>query len=104
MRLTYIPSDGYLKINGVECSNVLAPACGCPEELHAIQIYADGEIEVEWVDPEKGRCLGNACGCSGLPGGNSFIEALVKLHKDSLEKQKVEEERLLAEAEAQPEE
>lgn len=97
MRLTYIPSDGFLKIDGVECFVVLAPSFGCPAELHAIQIYEDGEIEVEWVDPEKLRCLGNSCGCSGLPGGDSFIEALVTLHKDTLEKQKAEEERLLAE-------
>lgn len=97
MRLTYIPSDKLLIIDGVACV-VPTPSCGCPDELHAIQIYEDGEIEVEWVDPEKGRCLGNTCGCSGLPNGDSFIETLVHLHKATLEKQKAEEDRLLAEA------
>ena len=96
MRLTYIPSDGFLKIDGVECFGVPTPDCGCPDELNAIQLYEDGELEVEWIDPEKGRCLGNARGCSGLPEGNAFIDTLVSLHAETLaaqeQQRKAEEE------------
>ena len=96
MRLTYIPSDGFLCIDGVGVHEVPVPDCGCPDELNAIQLYEDGEIEVEWIDPEKGRCLGNARGCSGLPGGEGFLSVLVSLHAETLaaqeQQRKAEEE------------
>lgn len=42
---------------------------------------------LRWVDTEKMRCLGNSCGCSGLPGGDAFLVTLTDLHATAVEEE-----------------
>lgn len=69
MRLIYVPDDRLLIIDGVQLSNVAIPS-NLPSNLHALQIYEDNSIELEWKSPISGN--------EKLPTG--FVGQLVNIH------------------------
>lgn len=86
MRLTFIPSDSMIIING-QPAQVDLSQIDVPEGLHAIQHYPATETdlqltEVEWTDTRK--ALGNSRGTSGLPGGDAYLQQLADLHAQTI--------------------
>ena len=82
MRLTFVPADGLVIING-EPVTVDMSMIDAPDGLHAVQHYpatADqpSVTELEWTD--EYRSIGNSIGAAGLPGGSAFIDLLMELH------------------------
>lgn len=81
MRLIYIPSDNFLSVNGVPIID-FKPLDNTPDELHAIQMYSNSDINVEWFNPKTRKVYTNSNGCAGLPDGFGFIESLISKHKN----------------------
>lgn len=77
-RMVFLPTDRTLMVNGVMRSGI--SVIGVPAELHAIQLYENGTVEVEWMDPTTGRAVENRLDTVGLPGGDAFLKYLQNLH------------------------
>lgn len=94
MRLTFIPEDSVVIINGVATVVDLDLAqLEVPDGLHAIQQYEDGHVEVEWSD-DRGGAMGNSVGIAGLPGGEKYLTTLQALHSGVLVEPTLEEDTL----------
>lgn len=86
MRLTFIPADSMIIIDG-QPAQVDLTQIDVPDGLHAIQHYPATETEptlteVEWTDTS--RALGNSLGTSGLPGGDGYLQQLADLHASTI--------------------
>lgn len=91
MRLTFIPADSMIIINGQPAQVDLAQI-DVPDGLHAIQRYPatatePALTEVEWTDTRK--ALGNSLGTSGLPSGDEYLQQLAELHAATIAAQEV---------------
>lgn len=83
MRLTFIPADKTIIIDGVAVTVPDDTELDVPAGLHAIQHYADGFTECEWADER--RPAGNSNGTAGLPGGDEYLTVLTDIHTAALQ-------------------
>lgn len=81
VKLSFIPEDSIVIINGTSESVDLS-SLEVPLQLHAVQLYEDGHTEVEWKDA-RGAPTGNTFGVEGLPGGEIFLDNLVRLFEEA---------------------
>lgn len=90
MRLTFIPADKTIIVDGVAVTLPDDTELDVPAGLHAIQHYTDGFTECEWADAR--RPAGNSNGTAGLPGGDDYLAVLTDIHTAALEQKQASEE------------